>query len=118
MKFNVVIGLLGLIAGLLIALAVGTDSRSAFAAGGITDGSMVAVTTNHRNGQEELVWVLDTKARRLTCYKYKNNLIELIGARDVEFDLLLRDFLYQGKHVTPKEVERELKKKHSQKKNP
>lgn len=119
MKLNVVIGLLGLVAGLLVAQAAGTGGQRAYAAGGITDGSMVAVTTNYRNGQEELVWVLDSKAKRLACYKYKNNVIELIGARSIKFDLLhLEDFVYQGKHVTPKQVEKEVPKKPGQKKNP
>ncbi len=110
MRVNVAIGLLGLLAGLAIAFMVGFADRPAFGqvAG---DGSMAMTATNYNNGQEDLLWVLDAKAKRLSCYKYKNNMVELIGARNVKYDLQVEEFTYTGKHVKPSVIKKELEQK-------
>ena len=112
MRFNIVIGLLGLIAGLLIAIAAGTGGRPVFAQGGAADGSSLAVAANFNNQQEDLVWVFDARKRVLSVYKYKNNSIELIGARNLTWDLQIpvsAELIYKGRHLKPSDVERAVK---------
>lgn len=108
MRLNVVIGLLGLIAGLLIAMAAGTGGQPVFAQGAAPGGSMMAVAANFNNQQEDIVYVFDARAKRLACYKYKGNLIEFIGARNIMFDLQIKgEYVHQpGRHLTPTAVKR------------
>jgi hypothetical protein len=118
MRLNIVIGLLGLVAGLLIAIAAGTGAKPAYAQGAAPDGSMLAVSANYNNQQEDLVWILDAKAKRLACYKYKNNAIELLGARNIKFDLMVEEFVYQGAHVKPSDIEKKLKERQKNNEKP
>jgi len=110
MRLNIVIGLLGLIAGLLIAIIAGGAEKTVFAQG-MSSGSMAMIPANLNNQQEDIVWVLDSSAKRLAVYRHKNNqVIELIGARNIKFDLQLSDFQYSNRHFTPREIEKETKK--------
>ncbi len=116
MKINVVMGLLGLIAGLLIAIVAGSAERPAYAQG-MSGGSMLVVPANYNQGQEDIVWILDAASKRMACYRYKNNkVIELIGARNVKFDLQVEEFEYTGRHVKPSDIEDLLKKRDRAKK--
>lgn len=118
MRNNVVIGMLGLIAGLLIAMMAGQGEKPVFAQGAAANGSMLAVSANYNNQQEDLVWVIDAKAKRLSCYKYLNNQIELIGARNVKFDLQIEEFKYKpGVHVKPSEIEKKIEEKQKAEQN-
>jgi len=117
MRYNLIIGLLGLIAGLLVAVVAGMADRPAFAQGMAADG-MVAVPANFNNQQEDIVWVLDAKSKRMTCYRYKNNMIEFVGARNITYDLQAEEFVYQGKHVKPSDIEKLLKEKNKERKKP
>jgi hypothetical protein len=113
MRLSVVIGLLGLIAGLLIALVAGSGGRPVYAQGGAADGSALAVAANFNNGEQDLVWVFDAKAKVLSIYKYQNNTIELIGARNLKWDLLIPvpgELRYKGVHLSPSDVEKAIKK--------
>jgi hypothetical protein len=112
MRLNVVIGLLGLIAGLLIAIAAGTAERPAFAQAAGRADMMTAVAANYNNGQEDIIWVLDAVSRRLAVYKYKDNkTIELIGVRNIMFDLQVEEMNYDGRHLKPSDLEELLKKR-------
>ena len=112
MRLNIVIGLLGLIAGLLVAMAAGSGGHPVYAQGAAADGSMMTVAANFNNQQEDIVYVFDARYKRLACYKYKNNLVEFIGARNLNYDLKIEgEYIYQGKHLTPAEVKKQVEKK-------
>ena len=106
MRLNAVLGMLGLVAGLLIALLATGGQGQVYAQGAAADGSMLMVAANYNNSQEDYVWILDAKNKRLSCYKYKSNMVELVGARNVKFDLQVEEFTYKGQHVKPSDIEK------------
>jgi hypothetical protein len=116
MRLNVAVGLLGLLAGLAIAFLAGASERQAFAQGAAADGSMLMTAANFNNGQEDYVWVIDGSTKRMSCYKYKNNGIELLGTRNLKYEMQLEEFTYAGKHVKPSDIRKELEKKQEEEK--
>ena len=118
MKFSVAIGILGLIAGLLIALVAGNGGQPVYAQGSAAGSSAIGITSNYNNGEQDLVWIFDSVTKVLSCYKYQSNQVELIGARNVKWDLLIPvdgELRYKGKHLSPSEVQKAINKNKPQK---
>lgn len=111
MRVNVAIGLLGILVGLAIAFMSGAAQQPAFAQGR-TGGGSLAVATNFNNGEQDLLWLFDDSSKVLAIYKYHSNTIELIGARNAKYDLLIPspgELRYKGQHLSPKNVEQAIK---------
>lgn len=113
MKTNIVIALLGLIAGLLIASLTG-GREPVFAQGGstMTNGDMIAVALNNATIQRDMLAVIDTKRKRVTLYDFKDsNKLSMVATRNITYDLQIEgEYIYEGRHMTPGEVKREVEK--------
>jgi len=122
MRVNVAIGMLGILVGLAIAFMSGAGQQPVFAQSG-NAGSSLAVAANYNNGEQDLVWLFDTKSKVLAVYKYQSNTIELIGARNAKNDMLIPspgELRYKGQHLSPKKVEQaieEIEKQNKSKEN-
>lgn len=113
MKFSVAMGILGLIAGLLIALVAGNGGRAVYAQGSAASSSAMGVASNYNNGEQDLVWIYNPTTKVLACYKYQSNQVELIGARNAKWDLLIPvdgELRYKGQHLSPNDVHKAIDK--------
>jgi hypothetical protein len=113
MRTNIVVALLGLIAGLLIASLTG-GREPAFAQGGsaMTNGEMIAVSLNNQNLQRDLLAVVDTRHKRVTLYDFKDsNKLSIVASRNITYDLQIdNEYIYDGRHISPADVKRQVEK--------
>ena len=117
MKTNIVIALLGLIAGLLIAsLAGGREVALAqgISSGGsaMTNGDMIAVALHNANVQRDMLALVDTRHNRLTLYDFRDsNKVSMVASRNITYDLQIEgEYIYEGRHISPGDVKRQVEK--------
>jgi len=113
MKTNIVIALLGLIAGLLVASLVG-GREVALAQGGstMTNGDMIAVALNNQNLQRDVLALIDTKHKRVVLYDFKDsNKVSMLASRNITYDLQIEnEYIYDGRHIAPGDVKKQVEK--------
>jgi hypothetical protein len=117
MKTNIVIALLGLIAGLLIASLVG--GRDVALAQGIsgggsamTNGDMIAVALNNAGTQRDMLAVVDTKHKRVALYDFRDSTkLSMVASRNITYDLQIEgEYIYEGRHISPGDVKKQVEK--------
>ena len=117
MKTNIVIALLGLIAGLLIASLVG--GRDVALAQGVsgggsamTNGDMIAVALSNTGTGKDLLAVIDTKHKRVSLYDFRDtNKLSMVASRNITYDLQIEgEFIYEGRHMSPGDVKKQVEK--------
>ncbi|MFH1423257.1 MAG: hypothetical protein ABIH42_11175, partial [Planctomycetota bacterium] len=110
MRTNIIIALLGLIAGLFIASMLG-NGDAAFAQSS-SGNEMVAFSVNNQSTQRDMIAVVDIRNRCLLLYDYKDsNKLSMVAARNISYDTKIKgEFISTGRHLSPADIKKEIDK--------
>lgn len=104
--------LMVVIVALLVALIFSVNSSRTVLVAGTSGaaGNVTAVTGNTESQALDLLYVVDTQAKTVCVYQYRGNILNLVAARNIKFDLLLDEW---GNTQSPsvKEVYNKVQKK-------
>lgn len=98
-------GVVLVLAGMLILTKSTTPAIAQTAMG---SSSMLAVTGKEQGGNQDVLFVVDTAAKKVAVYKFYRGTLALQDVRNIKYDLML-DFLKRQK-PTVKEIYRKVKK--------
>lgn len=86
--------LLGLLAAPSLPTASGENAEG-------TNGFLLTTGILQGKGQADAVYILDTQNKKLAIYFMNNTRLELIGVRDIQYDLIPQDYSPKGGGQVP-----------------
>ena len=99
------VGVIVVLAGVIVLTNATTPVVAQTAMG---NSSMLAVTGKDVSGNQDVLYIVDTAAKKVALYKINRGTIQLNDVRNIKYDLML-DFLKRQK-PTVKEIFKKVKK--------
>jgi hypothetical protein len=81
-----------IIIGLAVALIFSVSTSRTVAGTASGSGGVAAVTGNVESQSRDLLYVIDTTAKVLCVYDFQGGKLNLVGARNIKFDLMLDEW--------------------------
>jgi hypothetical protein len=99
------------VVGLAVALVLSVSSTRTAAGTESSSGGIAAVTGNIESQSRDLLYVVDTTAKVLCVYDFQGGKLNLVGARNIKFDLMLDEWRPDSQNPSVKQVYEAVKQK-------